>query len=109
MKLSERLKELRKSNNWTIEEFAEMIGVAKSTYHGYEKEHRQPSLDIINKIAEIYEVSTDYLFGRTDNPLPVHVITEEYADFVDISDDERNFVKETLASYRKHQKNSKNH
>jgi repressor LexA len=58
-----KLRELRKMEGWTQEEVARKIGVSKQTYSHYENEKRKPSLDTIRKLAEIYDVALDTVFG----------------------------------------------
>lgn len=68
--LGERLKRLRKMRGLTSNQVAEMVGVARSTYAGYETDHRQPPLETLHRLAEVLNTSTDYLIGLTDDPLP---------------------------------------
>lgn len=65
--LGTRLKHLRKRNNKTQQDIADMLCVTRPTYTAYEVEKRKPDYDILCKIADYYDVSTDYLLGRTDN------------------------------------------
>ncbi|WP_120184072.1 helix-turn-helix domain-containing protein, partial [Listeria monocytogenes] len=62
----ENLMKLRKANNLTQEELAKKLGVARTTYSSYEQNRRMPDIDVQNKIADLFEVSLDYLHGRTD-------------------------------------------
>jgi len=62
------LKLLRGIANKTQEEMAEIIGVDRITYHRYEKGLRQPSLENMIKLADYFNVTLDYLLGRTDSP-----------------------------------------
>lgn len=64
--LSVRLRELRIKKHLRQEQVAEIIGVTKSTISAYENDLRQPSFEILLKLANLYGVSTDYLLGRTD-------------------------------------------
>ncbi|MFC7441801.1 helix-turn-helix domain-containing protein [Laceyella putida] len=64
----DRVIELRKSKKWTLQYTADRLGIAKSTYAGYESGYRQPSLEAIKSIADLFETSVDYLIGRVDNP-----------------------------------------
>ncbi|MFD1435241.1 helix-turn-helix domain-containing protein [Kroppenstedtia eburnea] len=66
--IGKRLAYLRKQKNLSMQEIANRLGIAKSTYAGYESDYRQPSLEVINKIADFFDVSTDYLLGRTNVP-----------------------------------------
>ncbi|NLY48413.1 MAG: helix-turn-helix transcriptional regulator [Clostridiales bacterium] len=61
--LGEKLKALRKSNNMTQKDLADRIGVSKSIISSYESGTRYPSYDVLVKMARIFHVSTDYLFG----------------------------------------------
>lgn len=62
-KFAERLLELRTEKGWTQAKVAQCIGVSAISYLHYEKGQRIPSLGTIVKIAQLYDVSTDYLFG----------------------------------------------
>lgn len=62
----DRLRHLRKERNWTIEEVAEKIKIGKATYGGYETEYRQPPIEKLEKLSELYDVSVDYILGLTD-------------------------------------------
>lgn len=62
-----RLRELRKEKNLTMKELGKKFSLAESTISGYENGNRKPDSEIINSFADFFEVSTDYLYGRTDN------------------------------------------
>lgn len=64
------LRELRNSKGLTISQSAEVFGVASRTYSSYEAEEREPNLALLNKIANYYGVTTDYLLGREPAPDP---------------------------------------
>jgi transcriptional regulator with XRE-family HTH domain len=68
--IGKRLREVRKKRGLTLQEIADKLGVARSTYAGYESDYRQPPLEILVQIADILKTSTDYLLGLTDNPYP---------------------------------------
>ncbi|MUV38137.1 Repressor LexA [Lentibacillus sp. JNUCC-1] len=69
--LSKRLIYLRKQKNLTQEQISKIIGVSRPAYTAYEKKTRTPDYDILQSLADYYEVSIDYLLGRTDNPTPI--------------------------------------
>ncbi|WP_223590182.1 helix-turn-helix domain-containing protein [Neobacillus bataviensis] len=62
----DRLSELRKERKWSLQETADQLGIAKSTYAGYESGYREPSLLSLTQIAELFDTTVDYLLGRTD-------------------------------------------
>ena len=65
--LSARLKQLRQDKRLRQDQVAALIGVNKSAVSAYENDLRQPSFDILVRLADLYRVSTDYLLGRTNS------------------------------------------
>lgn len=63
-----RLKECRKNKGKNQEQVAEQIGISRARYSHYENNHVEPDLDLIRKMADYFNVSSDYLLGRTDVP-----------------------------------------
>ena len=61
-----RLKELRKANGYTIVQFADRVGISKSTLGYYENDKRMPDIEILVRIADTLNVNADYLIGRTN-------------------------------------------
>lgn len=66
VKFGERVKQLRLSAGMTQEQLAERIWVSKAAISNYELSERNPSPETIIKIAGVFGVSTDYLFGIED-------------------------------------------
>jgi len=62
----ERLSNLRHEKNLTLDDLANKIGTTKSTISRYENGMRQPKQDILEALANYFEVTTDYLLGRTN-------------------------------------------
>ncbi|GAQ01512.1 MULTISPECIES: helix-turn-helix domain-containing protein [Companilactobacillus] len=67
---AERLKLLRSQTKMTQKEAAVKIGVAPTTYASWEQGKREPDISSQNKLADLYNVTLDYMSGRTNNPLP---------------------------------------
>lgn len=61
-----RLKELRKTNNVSQQEFATHMNVAQNTVSRWENGERLMDAETLLKAAEYFNVSTDYLLGRSD-------------------------------------------
>lgn len=73
----QRLKELRKKQGITQEQLAQILGLERSTIGKYEgKKEVIPSAEVLNDIADYFEVSIDYLLGRTDDPYPYESFDE---------------------------------
>lgn len=66
----EKLKELRLKANVSQQVMADFLGVSRPAYTMYEIGKREPSHDTLQKLADYFGVSVDYLLGRTENPLP---------------------------------------
>lgn len=62
----ERLIEQRKMFGYTQREVAKFLGMTQPSYIRYENGKSEPSLESLVKLANIFDVSTDYLLGRTD-------------------------------------------
>lgn len=63
-----RIKDLRKKHKITQMELSEYLNISQSTLALYESKKRAVSVDIIIKIAQFFNVTTDYLLGLSDNP-----------------------------------------
>ena len=64
--LKERIRELRKERSETQVQVAVAIGIAESHYQKYERGASLPNIENVWKLADHFEVSVDYLFGRSD-------------------------------------------
>lgn len=63
---SQRLKEIRKSSGKKQREVAESLDVKLRTYQGYEMKETEPSIKKLIALADYFDVTLDYLMGRTD-------------------------------------------
>ena len=77
----ERLKILRKAKKKTQTDIAKYLGITVSAYGNYELGQRQPTPETLQKLADYFGVSVDYLLGRDINPImdrPESQIAENY-------------------------------
>lgn len=94
MTFGERLKFLREKEKMYQSELADRLGLAPSTISMYERGDRDPDTSTLTKIAEIFNVSTDYLLGRTnipntmDEPIAIAASTKNGIDLSEIDDEE---------------------
>ena len=63
-----RLKSLRESELLSQKEVAEVIHVTQRTYSYYENEEHDIPTQTLIRMADFYNVSVDYILGRTENP-----------------------------------------
>ncbi len=66
MVISERIKELRKKRGYTAQYMADNINTSLRNYRKYESGDTNPTLEGLVCIANLLDVSTDYLLGRDD-------------------------------------------
>lgn len=80
------LKLLRSEKNMSQQELADALGISKSAINMYERGERQPKFEILEQIADYFNVDMDYLLGRTSkttkvinpNTLAAHFDGDEY-------------------------------
>lgn len=65
-----RLRDLREDSDKTQLEIAAYLSMHRSVYRRYESGERETPLWVVMKLADYYQVSTDYLLGRTDVRMP---------------------------------------
>jgi transcriptional regulator with XRE-family HTH domain len=75
-----RIKFLRKREGKTQADMSIVLGILRTTYGEYERGKILPPMDRINKLADYFSVSVDYLIGNTDDP------AEKPARKIDVSD-----------------------
>ena len=65
IKLPERLLNLRLERNLSQKSLVNEMGLALNTYVRYERGEREPTASVLVRIADFYNVTTDYLLGRS--------------------------------------------
>lgn len=87
MKLQNKLKALRKERGWSQAKLAEKVGVHAVHISKLERGHYQPSIDLLKKMAQVFEVTTDYLLNdEEDNFSPVMVGDKSLAERIRLID-----------------------
>lgn len=81
MNFANTLKNLREANNITQEQLAEYLKVSRPTIAGYETKSRQPDFERLEKIAEFFNVTIDYLITgletKKEAPVNEHILDQE--------------------------------
>lgn len=102
-----RIKELRISRKLSQQELADYLKISKSSVNMYERGEREPGLDMIEAIADFFNVDLDYLMGKSNIPLKYAfndvVRNKETEDMPLLSPNEKSLVKKyrQLDSYGK--------
>lgn len=88
-----RVKELRQRAGLTQQQLAERILVSKAAISNYELYERNPSPEILVKLARVFHVSTDYLLGIEEKM--------QVLDVSDLTDEDIEVLEQTAALLRK--------
>lgn len=94
--IADRLILLRKKYNLSQTDVARQIGVTPALISAYEKLERNPSLDKLILLADIFHVSTDYILGRTTKNDSAAVISVE-----DLSEKQVKLVRELIQELKR--------
>lgn len=113
--LAKRLKYLRESKNITQKELANKLGISPSAIGMYESGKRNPDTSMLNILSNFFDVSVDYLMGRSDikssadevlkeNPEVTIALHSDY-DYKDLPDEARkeieNYIEYIKQKYKK--------
>lgn len=91
--ISERLKVLRENLGITQAKLAKEIGVAQATVNRYETNKITPTSEILLRYADRFDVSLDYIYGRTDKPQGINYKYEpKKIDVIESNDKMEKFV-----------------
>lgn len=108
MEFSERLKDLRKQAGLTQVNVAEKLGISQPAYASWERGVKKPTQENLVKIAQVLNVSVDYLVGNSDENLK-----EEELDNVELlfrlnskglTDEEKKIFKQELIEFMEERK-----
>ncbi|KFM95141.1 XRE family transcriptional regulator [Bacillus clarus] len=81
------IKELRKNNKLTQEQLGNAIRISKMAVSYFEKGKKTPSRETLEKIADYFNITTDYLLGRSDDP----ELTEQ--EYKTVTEEGKNILK----------------
>lgn len=66
-----RLRDLREDHDLTQNQLVELLHMHKTTYTNYEQGHREIPFELVIRLAELYNVSIDYIAGLISEPRPL--------------------------------------
>lgn len=86
----DRLKSLRNNRGLSQMDFSKQIGISKSAVNMYERGEREPSFEVLETIADYFNVDLDYLIGKSEipnrsqipAPVPSPALAPDEADLV---------------------------
>ncbi|WP_339271659.1 helix-turn-helix transcriptional regulator [Paenibacillus sp. FSL W8-0187] len=100
MSLGLRIKELRKDKKLTQRELAQKLEIDNTTVSKWEADVYEPDTNTLNKLADFFEVTTDYLLGRTENPKGYETNMSFYGGPENYTEDEIEEMEAALERYR---------
>lgn len=107
--IGDRIRELRVQKRMSQTDLAKAINTSQQAITKWENGKSEPSSSVINNIANYFNVSTDYLLGRTSEELPDKDLSHNqkliaYSIDPDISDEERQAIIEMVQAAKKFRK-----
>lgn len=102
--LNIRIRELRNNKNQTQKDFAKTLRVSQQTVAAWESGRVTPSADTLNKLADYFDVSADYLLGRSSTRKPESHDLEDVMSFdgQPLNENDRKLLKEIAWSIQKY-------
>lgn len=101
MSLGKRLKYEREKKNWSQVFVANKLGITNTVLSNYERDYRDPDTETLRRLAELYQVSTDYLLtGKETNKPPREDISDAFYKFGKLTDKEKEFLEKQLEIFR---------
>lgn len=98
------LRQLRSEKNISTYKLADILHVSRSSISNYETGIRTPSYELLVEIANFFNVSIDYLLGRTSDRRTADQILEEYSVICDVKNLDKNqkdFIINFIKTYLK--------
>ena len=113
MSFGNNLKKIRQNNKMTQEELAKKVNTSRSNIANYENDKNMPSIEILNKLSEILNCSTDYLLGKSDARNPEKVDENKLnvafsSGFDGLNETNKNIISTTIAGLLAKQKEEEN-
>lgn len=106
--LGDRLKELRLNNGLKQSDLLKKFNLSSARYSQYENDKRVPDYELLIKFADFYNVSIDYLLGRTNVIKPENIDENDLLSKINTADSETKASVEQFLNYLLYEKERKN-
>lgn len=110
MKIGNKLRSLRLEKNLSTQQVAEMLNISESTYRNYEMNKTSPRIDLMEKIAKIYNKSFIYLLPEDivcQSDIDAHVSKDHRIDVCPICEKLMNQYEQSIAELKEENKQLK--
>ncbi|BDS10676.1 helix-turn-helix domain-containing protein [Aureispira anguillae] len=92
LNIGDNISKLRKAKNWSQGELADKIGSSRIMIGKYERGDNLPSVEVLAKLAQIFEVSVDFLLGQGINASYDKRMVERLDDIEKLPPEEKNKI-----------------
>lgn len=99
----DRLKKLRDESAWTQKQVAEKLNMNPRTYSSYENNDREPNSEVLISIADLFNVSIDYLLGlkqsQTETTAYYNLTNQDKefcSDYLNLSEQGKEYMRQTM-------------
>jgi len=106
-KIGNRITELRKLKKWSQSELAKLINASREAIGKYERNEAMPSVETAKNIADVFDVSLDYLVGDVLKPSFDKRMTNRLEDFELLSEQDKNHLFALLDAFLRDAKTKK--
>lgn len=106
--LGDRLKKLRLNNGLKQSDLLKKFNLSSARYSQYENDKRVPDYELLIKFADFYNVSIDYLLGRTNVIKPENIDENDLLAKLNTADSETKASVEQFLNYLLYEKERKN-
>ncbi|MCP4136211.1 MAG: helix-turn-helix transcriptional regulator [bacterium] len=104
MNIGEKLRKMRKMNDLSQAELSKRISVHATNIARYESNKQKPTIDVLKKIADYYDVTIDYFLSENDDIKPASkirdkVLLEKFEKIEDFDEDEKRIIIELIDAF----------
>ena len=104
MQLGDKILNLRKQKNWSQSELAKAVGISYAQVGRYETKGSQPSADVLKKIADALDTSTDYLmYGDKDEKAKASLedteLLQQFKEVDKMKDEDKSVIKKLIDAF----------
>lgn len=104
MTLGQRITRLRRQREWTQDQFANLVGVHNRHVSRWERDKNRPSAGMLEKIAQVFEISLDDLTGANTRPpieaiLPDTELLQNFQEIQDLEEEDRATILRVIQAF----------
>jgi len=107
LKIGNRISELRKAKGWSQGELANKVNASREAIGKYERNEAVPSVETAKNIADVFDVSLDYLVGDALKPSFDKRMVERLQDFELLTEEDKNHLFALLDAFLRDAKTKK--